>query len=157
MTKAYVQIRGAKEIADKLGSLDPKIVASAGKVLKEEAQKVARQAETEAPDKFPSNLNRSKGGRRSKTTYTVKSAGPLQFRIKAGGGIGGMAAQRAEYMTKSESPQGAVLVREFMSRIGSGEPGRYAWVMVEKDRPQLEAAVKAATETVTREIERLGI
>lgn len=134
-----MQLDGLEQASNVFNHLQPELKRATAPVIKEMAERVAKQAKANVNTGHPHNLFRKPGtGRRLSPSYRVKKKGEFWWIVQTPGTAAGRSEAMAEFMARGFTPQGAALVRALNSVYGR-EGGSGGGRILYKTRDDLEA------------------
>lgn len=134
-----MQLEGLEQASNVFNNLQPELKRLTSPVLKEMADRIAKQAKANVNTGHPHNLFRKPGtGRRLTPSYRTKKKGEFWWIVQTPGTQVGRAEAMAEFMACGFTPQGAALVRALNSVYGR-EGGSGGGRILYKTRDDLEA------------------
>lgn len=136
--KVELELEGLEQASSVFNNLQPELKRATAPVIKEMAERVAKQAKANVNTGHPHNLFRKPGtGRRLSPSYRVKKKGKFWWIVQTPGTAAGRSEAMAEFMARGFTPQGAALVRALNSVYGR-EGGSGGGRILYKTRDDLE-------------------
>lgn len=159
--RVELELEGLEQASNVFNHLQPEMKRTTAPVLKEMAERIAKQAKANVNIGHPRNLFRKPGtGRRLSPSYRTKKKGEFWWIVQTPGTTAGRSEAMAEFMARGFTPQGAALVRALNSVYGrEGGPGGGRILYKTRDdleqelTQQFSDAVNKATQEMDR---RLG-